>query len=172
MHRKRTHSTLSSEKLWSTINRCTVPLERLTASNLVTCSANFLYLLLPPGGTATLSKLNERLLSIHPPHIFIRLPRRLEDRSDWKASEWRHWLLFYRLPCTVGLLPAPYRKHLRKLSEACAILLSTNLDHSLLSYAGKKVHVKIDVLCPVLSCFLLYLPVLHRNNCFKCRNKH
>lgn len=94
---------------------------------------------LSAGDPTTLSILDKRLMSIRPPHIFTRLPRHVYDRADWKASEWRHWLLFYFLPCTLGLLPESYWKHMRKLSEASAILLSTELNHSLLDHAGKNV---------------------------------
>ncbi|KAG0415915.1 hypothetical protein HPB47_006913 [Ixodes persulcatus] len=64
-----------------------------------------------------------RLLAIKPPHCVTRLPRSLNERSFWKASEWRHWLLFYALPCLEEILPLEYWKHFSKLSEAIHMLL-------------------------------------------------
>ncbi|KAG0436716.1 hypothetical protein HPB47_017793 [Ixodes persulcatus] len=43
------------------------------------------------------------------------------------ASEWRHWLLFYSLPCTLDVLPQQYWAHLKQLVEAVHILLSDQL---------------------------------------------
>ncbi|KAG0418075.1 hypothetical protein HPB47_005149, partial [Ixodes persulcatus] len=76
------------------------------------------------GGTAALTSISGRLEEIRPPHSFTRFPRPLSTRGHWKASEWRHWLLFYWLPCTFGVLPEQYWLHVRKLVEAVHILLS------------------------------------------------
>ncbi|XP_064473766.1 uncharacterized protein LOC135388267 [Ornithodoros turicata] len=86
--------------------------------------------------------INNRLLNIKPPHCFTRLPRSLEERSFWKASEWRHWLLFYCLPCTLGVIPQQHWLQLRRLAEAVHVLLLRNLTHcsavsSKLQHAGK-----------------------------------
>ncbi|KAM7301078.1 hypothetical protein ISCGN_016640 [Ixodes scapularis] len=79
------------------------------------------------GTAATLARVNARLLCIKPPHCITRLPRSLCERSYWKASEWRHWLLFYMLPCLQGILPVDYRKLLAKLCEAVHILLRDSI---------------------------------------------
>ncbi|XP_064481550.1 uncharacterized protein LOC135394638 [Ornithodoros turicata] len=88
------------------------------------------------GSPATLSVVNRRLLSIRPPHCFTRLPRSITERSFWKASEWRLWVLFYGLPCTLGLLPDKYWKHFSKLSDALHILLSETLTARMIDQAG------------------------------------
>ncbi|KAG0445060.1 hypothetical protein HPB47_000570 [Ixodes persulcatus] len=75
------------------------------------------------GSPSVVATVNKRLLSIRPPHCVTRLPRPVGDRSFWKASEWRQWLLFYCLPCTLGILDQRYWKHLRCLVEAVYILL-------------------------------------------------
>ncbi|XP_077541965.1 uncharacterized protein LOC144154323 [Haemaphysalis longicornis] len=75
------------------------------------------------GDPPTLKKVNQRLLSIHPPHCVTRLPRPIGVRIQWKATEWRNWLLYYALPCLDGVLPLEYWRHLSKLSEAVHILL-------------------------------------------------
>lgn len=79
------------------------------------------------GAPSCLRKVNDRLLSIEPPHCITRLPRRIDDRCHWKASEWKHWLLYYALPCLDGLLPPEYWRHLAKLSEGVHILLRETL---------------------------------------------
>ncbi|KAG0426512.1 hypothetical protein HPB47_026389 [Ixodes persulcatus] len=79
------------------------------------------------GTAATLARVNARLLCIKPPHCITRLPRSLCERSYWKASEWRHWLLFYMLPCLQGILPVDYWKLLAKLCEAVHILLRDSI---------------------------------------------
>ncbi|CAN7992683.1 unnamed protein product, partial [Ixodes hexagonus] len=87
------------------------------------------------GRPAVLSTLNERLLSIKPPHCFTRLPRSLADRAFWKASEWRLWLLYYCLPCTLDILPSRYWRHFARLSQAVHILLRTEITPSLIKCA-------------------------------------
>ncbi|KAL1483618.1 hypothetical protein MTO96_033073 [Rhipicephalus appendiculatus] len=79
------------------------------------------------GSPSALSQIDARLLSIKPPHSITRLPRSIQERSYWKASEWRHWLLFYSLPCISGILIEEYWKHLSKLSEGVYILLQDEL---------------------------------------------
>ncbi|KAG0436434.1 hypothetical protein HPB47_017949 [Ixodes persulcatus] len=80
---------------------------------------------------------NKRLLSIRPPHCVTRLPRPVGDRSFWNASEWRQWLLFYCLSCTLGILDQHYWKHLRCLVEAVYILLLQEFTRGQLDHAGK-----------------------------------
>ncbi|XP_064464144.1 uncharacterized protein LOC135375344 [Ornithodoros turicata] len=84
---------------------------------------------------STIAAVNSRLESITPPHCFTRLPRSLNERAYWKASEWRHWLLFYSLPCMLGLVPISTWRHFRKLVEATQILLSVELTAVLLRRA-------------------------------------
>ncbi|KAG0435342.1 hypothetical protein HPB47_018545, partial [Ixodes persulcatus] len=77
-----------------------------------------------------LKAINERLLSIRPPHCFTRLPRSLHDHAFWKASEWRHWLLFYSLPCTLDILPPRFWRHLCRLAEAIYLLLLPEINEA------------------------------------------
>lgn len=79
------------------------------------------------GSPSALSQIDARLLSIKPPHCITRLPRSIQERSYWKASEWRHWLLFYSLPCLSGILIEEYWRHLSKLSGGVYILLKDEL---------------------------------------------
>lgn len=88
------------------------------------------------GEPSTLVMIDERLLSIRPPHCAKRLPRSLKERGDWKASEHRSWLLFYCLLCTRGYLPLQYWRHMVILVEAAATLLASELNPSMISQAG------------------------------------
>ncbi|XP_040073253.1 uncharacterized protein LOC115332464 [Ixodes scapularis] len=87
------------------------------------------------GSPSSVAALDRRLLLIKPPHCFTRLPRSLGTRVNWKASEWRHWLLFYCLPCTQGILPLRYWSHLAKLVEAIHLLLREELTPSSIDQA-------------------------------------
>ncbi|XP_065287611.1 uncharacterized protein [Dermacentor albipictus] len=88
------------------------------------------------GSPSSVREVNNRLLSIQPPHCITRLPRRIDDRAHWKASEWKHWLLFYALPCLDGLIPHEYWRHLVKLSEAVHILLREEISTQQIDHAG------------------------------------
>ncbi|KAG0436859.1 hypothetical protein HPB47_017724, partial [Ixodes persulcatus] len=59
------------------------------------------------------------------------------DHAFWKASEWRHWLLFYVLPCTLDILPPRYWSHLCRLAEAIFLLLLPEINESQIRRAGK-----------------------------------
>lgn len=85
-------------------------------------------------------KVNERLLCIQPPHCITRLPRRVEDRIHWKASEWKQWLLYYAIPCTEGVVPLDQWRHFMKLSEAVHILLRESLSARAIDRAGNFLH--------------------------------
>ncbi|KAG0435722.1 hypothetical protein HPB47_018347, partial [Ixodes persulcatus] len=84
---------------------------------------------------SSVAALDRRLLLIKPPHCFTRLPRSLGTRGNWKASEWRHWLLYYCLPCTQGILPLRYWSHLAKLVEGIHLLLREELTPSSIDQA-------------------------------------
>ncbi|KAM7282358.1 hypothetical protein ISCGN_002508 [Ixodes scapularis] len=88
------------------------------------------------GSPSSVAALDRRLLSIRPPHCVTRLPRSLATRTNWKASEWRHWLLYYCLPCTLGILHPRYWSHLAKLVEGVHLLLREELTSSSIDPAG------------------------------------
>lgn len=64
------------------------------------------------GEPSKCQRVTARLLRLRPPQFFTRLPRTLDDRSMWKASEWKWWLLFYAIPCLDGILERKYHEHL------------------------------------------------------------
>jgi len=55
--------------------------------------------------------INSLLVSIKPPSEVKRLPRSLESRCYWKASEWRAFLLLYSVVILKGVLPDRYYNH-------------------------------------------------------------
>lgn len=75
---------------------------------LLGVTRQLLELLKTPGEKFKLNKdqrkiIDERLISIKPPHEIYRLPRPTADISKWKASEFESWLLYWSLPCLEGI---------------------------------------------------------------------
>ena len=74
-----------------------------------------------------MKSIDERLLTINPPSSITRIPRSISMWKNWKASEWRSWILFYCIPCLEGLLKDKYLVHLALLSKAVCILLQKSI---------------------------------------------
>lgn len=55
--------------------------------------------------------INERLLKILPPCEITRVPKSVFEIPQWKASEFRNFLIYYSLPCLKDVLPSLYHKH-------------------------------------------------------------
>lgn len=68
-----------------------------------------------------------RRASIKPPNQVSRIPRSLEERTHYKASELRTWLLYYSLPVMQGILPNDHHQHLMLLVCAIYILLKQSI---------------------------------------------
>ncbi|XP_077533532.1 uncharacterized protein LOC144145692 [Haemaphysalis longicornis] len=83
-----------------------------------------------------LSKVVQRLTAIKPPDLITRLPRSIRERSYWKATEWKHWLLYYSLPCCIQILPHQYWSHFALLVAAVFTLLSDKLTAADIAYAA------------------------------------
>lgn len=79
------------------------------------------------GSTANIDLLNKRLNNIQPPNVIIRTPRPISERKYWKAIEWHNWLLFFGLPCLLGILPHQYLHHFCILVRAMSILLQKSI---------------------------------------------
>lgn len=52
-----------------------------------------------------IAAINEKLEKIRPPSFIARFPRTLDEVNNWKASEFKNFLLYYGLPTLLGLLP-------------------------------------------------------------------
>jgi len=67
------------------------------------------------------------LLKVKPPRNLTRTPRSIRSMAQWKASEWRNWLLFYSLFVLDGVLPSVYFVHYMLLVQGISMLLSKSL---------------------------------------------
>ena len=92
------------------------------------------------GSPSTTKEMDKRLSRIKPPQEFRRTPRSVTSFKQWKASEFRAWLLYYALLVLSDLLPADYIYHLSLFVSAMHILLSDTISledielaHNLLS---------------------------------------
>ncbi|XP_037525496.1 uncharacterized protein LOC119402423 [Rhipicephalus sanguineus] len=75
------------------------------------------------GSPNFIRRIDERLCAINPPQCITRLPRSVQLRKFWKASEWQQWLLYFSLVCVDGILPDKYQKHFSLLVKAVYLLL-------------------------------------------------
>lgn len=78
-----------------------------------------------------------RMESIHPPNLISRIPRRVSKRKFWKASEYRSWLFFYSLPVMKSILPSEYYEHYVLLCEGVYILNTTAIGRRELHRSSK-----------------------------------
>ena len=75
-----------------------------------------------------LKEISKSLCEIRPLDHIQRLPRNIETYySSLKASEYEAWLLYYCIPCVVGILPHVYLDHFSLLSEAIYLLLGDSI---------------------------------------------
>lgn len=71
--------------------------------------------------------LSNKICSIKTPSYITRKPRSLDQRKNFKASEYRSMLLYYLPVCLPGSIPNEYVKHIRLLSAAVYTLLKTKI---------------------------------------------
>lgn len=88
-------------------------------------------------------RLNQRIASIKPPKFISRLPRSLDQRNKFKASEVRSMLLYYLPVCLKGILEKKYLEHFTVLSACIYKLLCTEITNLDLSLAEH--HLKLFV---------------------------
>lgn len=84
--------------------------------------------------------LNGKLLAIKPTSNITRKPRSLDQRANFKASEFRSLLLYYLPVCLPGSVPTAYVNHVRLLSAAVYTLLKTKIAHNEVDEAEKMLH--------------------------------
>ena len=70
---------------------------------------------------------DNRLLHMQPHKLLSRLPRSVNSLSQWKASEFRSFLLYYAMPCLVGILPNEYLVHFSLLQSDIILLLGSSI---------------------------------------------
>lgn len=78
-------------------------------------------------GRAT-EEIDRRMKLIKPPQEFRRSPRSVSSMKQWKASEFRAWLLYYCIPVLSGILPPDYIYHLSLLVSAMHVLLDDTIE--------------------------------------------
>jgi hypothetical protein len=79
------------------------------------------------------------LLNLRPPSEIKRVPRSLEQRKYWKASEWRNFLLFYYVYLK-NFLPRLYFDHWCLLVYSIHSLMSRNLKTDVIAACDLALH--------------------------------
>lgn len=97
-----------------------------------------------------------RLMNIKPPSEITRTPRSINDRKQYKASEWRTFLLYYSSVCLKGLLHQSYYQHWTLLISAIYGLLKDNCTTEEINYSEN-----------CLKRFVFVIPDLYGENFMK-----
>ncbi|KAL7300261.1 hypothetical protein TKK_0006897 [Trichogramma kaykai] len=71
------------------------------------------------------SEFTERLLKIQPPIEITRVPRPID--TNYKANEWKTFVLYYSIPCITNLMPQSYVKHWSLFVYGLSILLQEKI---------------------------------------------
>lgn len=90
---------------------------------------------------SSIDKLNERIQQLSSPSLISRLPRKIDEYHDWKASEYRTFLLFFSLPLLSDILPSNYYTHYSNIVFGTFLLLKSSIsatDLSLSKHCFKK----------------------------------
>lgn len=90
------------------------------------------------GRPQTVARIYHLLNAIKVPTNITRLPRKLKDRSFWKASEFRNFLLYYAPYILKDILPVRFYKHFLLLSESVYCLNSNSINQDELFGCGLK----------------------------------
>lgn len=72
--------------------------------------------------------LDNRLSKILPPCEITRTPQSVNNISQWKASEFKNFLIYYSLPCLKNLLPSVFYKHWSLLVYAIYVFDSDKIE--------------------------------------------
>lgn len=79
---------------------------------------------------AKIKNIDESLLKIKPPHDVRKLPHVISDQSNYKAKDWKSWLLYYSIPICLDYIPKKYIHHYALLVKCIYILLKTDITNS------------------------------------------
>lgn len=66
---------------------------------------------------------NERIAMLKLPKNIKRNPRSITDRNNWKANEWRSFLLYFSVGILYKILPLKYLRHFGKFINTIWILI-------------------------------------------------
>ncbi|XP_029157325.1 uncharacterized protein LOC114929811 [Nylanderia fulva] len=79
---------------------------------------------------AKIKNIDESLLKIKPPHDVKKLPHVISDQSNYKAKDWKLWLLYYSIPICLDYIPKKYLHHYALLVKCTYILLKSNITNA------------------------------------------
>lgn len=82
-------------------------------------------------------EVNRRLMSITPTDSVSRVPRSLEERTDWRGHEWFYWVIFYSIPVLTGILPVQCLNHWSLLVHGLVLLMQNSTSKADVVYAGR-----------------------------------
>lgn len=99
-----------------------------------------------------ISEVDGRLLSIKPPSFVPRFPRTVMDLAHYKAADLQNFLIFYSLPCLLGILPDDQFHHFSLLVYSIYTLLQKKISPSDLK--------QCRYMLPVIE-FVLNIPVFY-----------
>jgi len=102
-------------------------------------------------GTSTITDISQSLLSLRNniPSEFCRRPRSLFEVRNWKATEFRQFLLYSGPIVLAGKLPQPIYRCFMLLSVALRILLSEKLCQTYCDYADELLRVFVKNLAGI-----------------------
>lgn len=98
---------------------CLLGVTELSTKILMSNSKDDYYI----GSPSNTLLINERLLSIKPSSCIANMPRDINERNQWKVSQWFSLLFFYSLLCYRGMLPSKYYDHWALFVSAIHIFL-------------------------------------------------
>ena len=105
-----------------------------TYTNMLFDSSNHMFdFYLNKGASIEISKL---LLRCRLPYETQRSVRDISDMKNWKAHEWKNWMILC-IPILKGFLPLKYIEHLAKFVVAFNILLAEKIPLEKVSFAEK-----------------------------------
>lgn len=86
------------------------------------------------------TEIENRMQQIKPPNRITRLPRPFSDIANWKATEFRNFLLYYAVPTLHGILPETYFNHLSCLIYAIFTLSCVSISKDKLKAASLNIN--------------------------------
>lgn len=84
------------------------------------------------------TKVDAKFLSIRPPSNTSQKSMPISKRSEWKASDWKNFLLYSMYPALQGVLPQKYLDHITIYSEAIFILLGDAINREEINFIEKR----------------------------------
>ena len=92
--------------------------------------------------------INSRIRTIRSPQEIHCLPRDI-SAAKWKAAEWKNWLLYYAVPCLLGILDHRYMEHLSVVVVAVYLVLQETISADELLAAEDHITAFITAVTPL-----------------------